>query len=54
MYTHPPSSGMPGVRSWKYAPMSASSVTWNPRILPSSVAATVMLWITPRPWIVTA
>ena len=45
---------MPGVSNWKYAPMSASSTTWKPRILPSSVAAMVTSWIVPRPWTVTA
>ncbi len=43
---------MPGPHRDAYAPMSAWSLTRTPSSLPSSVAATSMSWMTPRPWTV--
>ena len=43
---------MPGVTSWRYAPMPAVSRARTAVIFPSAVAASSISWITSRPWIV--
>ena len=43
---------MPGVTSWRYAPIAAVSLARTARIFPSAVAANSISWTTSRPWIV--
>src|SRR5437870_2759349 len=46
-YRKAPSSGMPGVTSWRYAPMSARRWTRTAVSLPDASAAGSMSWIWP-------
>ena len=43
---------MPGVTSWRYAPIAHSASDLTAVIVPSFVAANVSSWTTSRPWIV--
>ena len=43
---------MPGVTSWRYAPIDATSRTRTAVIFPSEVAASSISCRTSRPWIV--
>ena len=43
---------MPGVTSWRYAPMPTVSFARTAVIFPSAVAASSISWIWSRPWIV--
>jgi len=51
-YSQAPSSGTPGVTSWRYAPIATVSFARTARIFPSDVAASSISWIWSRPWIV--
>ncbi len=43
---------MPGVTSWRYAPIAHHASDLTAVIVPSFVAANVSSWTTSRPWMV--